>query len=404
MNLNFKNSKRIGIIIGIVLFIFLAVGVTYAVIAWRTTDYNVTLNSKCLVEGNFTKSENISGEDLLLIEPSDEIYHNQITIKKGMVLSNFSVWKDSTSDCSINGYLRIALNVTSLPSAYMENGDNTNALQYALFYYDPEEYPSVNSNDLDGETFNTLTKGYITNTGTKEIYYDTLLDDNIKKNYILAIYLDGNLVHNNAGDTNFAASIEVSVEQKAGNMPDVPVILPSYNDITDFEYEIVGTNINLNKYIGESKIVSIPPIYELEEIEYTTKMNGYTEETCSGNPETCVSDEYTVFAELTNIEEVYFDREINITDFSSYFEGCTSLKIVPNILSTVTNMNSTFKGCTNLEGNIRINSSDITDVTDAFMGTVKNITIEVPEGSTTYNTFMADENLPNNVTVVTYSK
>ena len=401
MNLNFKKSKRIGIIIGIVLFIFLAVGVTYAVIVWRTTDYNVTLNSKCLVEGNFTKSENISGEDLLLIEPSDEIYHNQITIKKGMVLSNFSVWKDSTSDCSINGYLRITLNVTSLPSAYMENGDSTNALQYALFYYDPEEYPSVNSNDLDGETFNTLTKGYITTTGTKEIYYDTLLDDNIKKNYILAIYLDGNLVHNNAGDTNFAANVEASIEQKNG---DIPVVLPSYNPITDFEYEISDTNIKIKKYIGTSKIISIPSNYEINGITYNTIISGYDKEITEN--ELISVKRVSPFYELISVENINIDNDVNVLNhnlpFSSYFKGCTSLKTIPTIPSSINDMNEMFYGCSNLEGTIRINSSNVTNITDAFTGTVKNITVEVPANSTTYDTFMADENLPSNVTIVTY--
>ncbi len=397
--MNFKNSKRIGIIIGIILFIFLALGVTYAIIVWRTSDYNVTLNSKCLVEGNFTKSEDINGEDLLLIEPSDEIYHNQITIKKGMVLSNFSVWKDTTSDCTIDGYLRIALNVTSLPSAYMENGDSTNALQYALFYYDPEEYPSVNSNDLDGETFNTLTKGYITNTGTKEIYYDSIPDNGNRKNYILAIYLNGKLANNNASDTNFSASVEASIEQINGNIPENSVIMPPYNPITDFEYEIEGNNIKLTKYVGSNSIVSIPASYSINGTVYNTELVNYRNTVCNNE---CWDESSYTFSKLDDINEAYFDNNLDMYDFSLMFHENTHLINVPIIPSKVTNLNSTFKDCTNLEGTIRINSSNVTNITDAFTGTVKSITVEVPANSTTYETFMADENLPSNVTVVTY--
>ena len=401
MKLNFKNSKRIGIIIGIVLFIVLAVGVTYAVIAWKTSNYNITLNSKCLVEGNFTKSNNINGDDLLLVDASgDEI--NEITIKKGMVLSNFSIWKDSTSDCSINGYLRIALNVTSLPAAYTATGDSTNALQYALFYYDPEDFPNVNSNDLDGEVFNTLTKGYITTTGTKDIYYDTILDNNIKKNYILAIYLDGNLTHNNASDTNFSANVETSIEQING---DIPIIMPPYNPITDFEYEIDGTDINIKKYIGSSEIISIPDTYEIDGLIYNTKIVGYTNRVCSGRPPVCRNYGYSTFYGLTNIVSVNINKSY-LSGGSLYgcFQGCTSLKNIPSVPSSVNNMNRMFNGCTSLEGTIRINSSNVTNVTNAFTGTVKNITVEVPANSTTYDTFMADDNLPSNVTIVTYSK
>lgn len=220
MNLNFKNSKKLGMLLGVILFTVLAVGVTYAVIVWRTTDYNVTLNSKCLVQGNFTKGSNISGADLLLLDTSSD-ESNKITIKNGMTLSNFSVWKDTTSDCTIDGYLRIVLNVTNIPTAYTTSGNSTNALKYALFYYDPNTYPTVTTSNLNNQVFTTLTKGSITQNGTMDIYYDTLLNNGNSKNYILAIYLDGSLVSNDASDSNFTASVEASIEQVNKNTPTV---------------------------------------------------------------------------------------------------------------------------------------------------------------------------------------
>ncbi len=90
----------------------------------------------------------------------------------------------------------------------------------------------------------------------------------------------------------------------------------------------------------------------------------------------------------------------SVTDMQSTFFGCSSLVNVPVIPSSVTNMNYTFSYCTNLEGTIRINSSGITNATNTFANTSKNINIEVPSGSTTYNSF--NGNVPGNVTLTTF--
>ena len=62
----------------------------------------------------------------------------------------------------------------------------------------------------------------------------------------------------------------------------------------------------------------------------------------------------------------------------------------------------TFNGCTNLTGTIRINSSDVGLADGTFDATTKLITLEVPEGSTTYTTF-SNSDLPENVTLTTFT-
>ncbi len=59
----------------------------------------------------------------------------------------------------------------------------------------------------------------------------------------------------------------------------------------------------------------------------------------------------------------------NIRNMNGTFEGCTSLKTVPyEIPYSVTDMTNTFKGCTSLEGEIMINSNNITEYAGCFEG------------------------------------
>ena len=95
----------------------------------------------------------------------------------------------------------------------------------------------------------------------------------------------------------------------------------------------------------------------------------------------------------------------SVTNMDSTFAGCTSLVNAPEIPSLVTNMYYTFYGCTNLTGTVRINSSNVSDVTQIFNGTGKVITVEVPSGSTTHNNLGAlttSNGMPSNVTLKTY--
>lgn len=381
MKLSYKNSKIIGITLGVLLFIILSVGITYATGVWKTTDYAVTLNSKCLIKSNYIKSDSITDSSLLLINPENDPI-NRLTVKKGMALSNFSIWKTTSSTCNVDGYLRIALNVTDLPTEYASGGDNANAIKYALFYYDPDTYPTVNSNVLDNVLFTTLTSGYIYDTGIRDIYYDTIMTSSTRKNYILAIYVDGNLVNTSVSDAVFNANLEVSVEQSNGSMPNIPISYPAFNNISDFVYQTNNSNISLNSYIGQSSIVSVPASYEISGVTYDV--------------------DSLELSQNTDVTRVYIDNDANISSLSNAFYGCTNLVAVPVIPSSVTNLYGAFGNCTSLSGTIRVNSSEVSNTFDAFRGVSNNITVEVPANSTTYNTFANDRSLPFNITIATY--
>ena len=104
----------------------------------------------------------------------------------------------------------------------------------------------------------------------------------------------------------------------------------------------------------------------------------------------------------------------SVTYMGGTFSGCTSLVNAPVIPSSVTYMRSIFLNCTSLSGTIRVNSSSVNNnfVSSyewaggyygyhSFYGTVNSITVEVPEGSTTYTQMNISK--PDNVTVTTFT-
>lgn len=95
----------------------------------------------------------------------------------------------------------------------------------------------------------------------------------------------------------------------------------------------------------------------------------------------------------------------SVTSMNYTFYGCTSLVNAPTIPNSVTGMTGTFQNCANLTGIVRINSSRVSNATNIFTGTTKNITVQVPSGSTTYTTINAlttTTGKPSNVTLTTY--
>ena len=98
-----------------------------------------------------------------------------------------------------------------------------------------------------------------------------------------------------------------------------------------------------------------------------------------------------------------------VTNMTQTFNNCTNLTQAPEIPNSVTNMTSTFKGCSSLTGTVRIEaanvacgwSSSYATTSHPFYGTVNNLTVEVPAGSTTLSSI--NNRKPANVTVTTFT-
>ena len=214
-----KKIKTYGLVLGIVLFVLLIAGFTYAALNWKSSNIVISGNTECL-DIESTKGSDITGEELLLLDESSIISDNKITIKQGMVVTN--VTAKIKSGCTIAGYMTLNLNVTSLNSAFTSSGNSTGALKYVVATYNPSSYPTVNASTLKDKSFDidekagVITTGSITSTGTIKIK-EKQLSTSETISYLIIFYIDGNLANNDAANTsnNFTTSITAEVTQGA---------------------------------------------------------------------------------------------------------------------------------------------------------------------------------------------
>ena len=206
-----KKIKTYGIILGVILFVLLIAGFTYANLAWNSKSIVISGKNNCL-EVESVKGSNITGGNLLLQDESSIISNNQITIKNGMVITNVTAKIKST--CSISGYMTLNLNVTNLSSAFTSSGNSTGALKYVFASYDPSTYSTISISALNDKSFNIIDNGNITSTGTIKLREEKLSNDTTRA-YLIIFYVDGDLANNDAGSnsSNFKASLEASVTQ-----------------------------------------------------------------------------------------------------------------------------------------------------------------------------------------------
>lgn len=223
-----KKVKIYGIALGVILFILLVSGLTYAILSWRSSNITIAGTSECL-DVDYAKGSDITGSDLLLLDESEIINNNQITITTGMVVTNITA--KLKSSCTIDGYLTINLNTTTLNSGFTSSGNSTGALKYVLASYDPTNYTTVSTSALNGETFNIITTGSITSTGTAKLKEDQLSKDTTLA-YLVIFYIDGEEADNDIGSnsTNFKASIEATITQGQLIKNLVTKITNLYND------------------------------------------------------------------------------------------------------------------------------------------------------------------------------
>ena len=214
-----KKIKTYGLVLGIVLFVLLIAGFTYAALNWRSSNIVISGNTECL-DIESTKGSDITGEELLLLDESSIISDNKITIKEGMVVTN--VTAKIKSGCTIGAYMTLNLNVTSLNSAFTSSGNSTGALKYVVATYDPTTYPTVNASTLKDKSFDMdlnagiINTGSITSTGTIKIR-EKQLSTSETVSYLIIFYINGDLANNDAAGTgnNFTTSITAEVTQGA---------------------------------------------------------------------------------------------------------------------------------------------------------------------------------------------
>lgn len=175
-----NKQKIIGLIVGVVVFIFCIAGITYAYITWISNDIEKTVSSKCF-NVHYDKGTNISG----IISPStDYTGGTSVTVKM-----------DLSSECDIRANGKLYLNTsTSTTNSLFREG----LLNYQVL--------------INGAV--TDLKGSIMETG------DIVIDlGELSKNtsatteYTVYVWIDYNLVENSDASSMYHGSIRAEAIQ-----------------------------------------------------------------------------------------------------------------------------------------------------------------------------------------------
>ena len=203
--------KTYGLIIGIVLFIALLAGLSYAYYELYTENKNAVSGTVGCFSVDYAKGNNING-DLILFDESKIINNNNITIKEGMQLTYVNA--KIKEECTIDGYLNINLNVRALKEGFI-SGNSIGALKYVIAKYSPNTYTNPTISTLKDQTFEITKSGSITSKGELTILSENL-SHTTTNGYLIIFYIDGNLASNDIAsntESNFSATISAVANQ-----------------------------------------------------------------------------------------------------------------------------------------------------------------------------------------------
>lgn len=203
-----NKAKLFGMITGVILFVVMIVGLTYAYFTWQSSDTNITGTSECFLI-NYVNGQDISSVDLSAIDETEFINGNNITIMDGMALTTVSIGIDSS--CDVNGNASIMITPSNISSAFT-TGNSIGSLKYAVVPYSSDDYPNVTLENLIGESFSILSNNSITSEDSFVIHSDNILSGNTYE-YIIIFYLDEVLVNNDAITAIFEGIISAEAIQ-----------------------------------------------------------------------------------------------------------------------------------------------------------------------------------------------
>ena len=202
-------KKKKLIIMGVILLLIIVSGATFAILTWNSTMIKLGINTNCFTI-NYTKGGDITGS-LKLINEEVLISNGKFTIKDGVGVSAVNI--GINSNCSIEGYGRILLNVTNISSTFT-TGDSKGALKYAVLNNTSSitDIKSITSTSLNSQSFDIVAMGSITSGGVKDILVRQLSNTELYK-YIIVIYVDNNLAGNDITEGVFTGNISADATQ-----------------------------------------------------------------------------------------------------------------------------------------------------------------------------------------------
>ena len=226
MDIN-RKIKISGLIIGILLFIVLISGFSYAYYSSVATDTSSVKGTAGCFVVDHVKGNNVTG-NVILFDESKIITNNNITVKDGMQLTYVTAGINNA--CTIDGYMIMKMNVKTLNSAFI-TGESKGAFKYAIAKYSPTTYTSPSISTLKNKSFEIIKTASITSTGEQTILTKQL-PHSTKDGYLIIFYIDGDKAFNDAGNTSFSATITAEASQ--GNAPEKAsaLITNLYNNST----------------------------------------------------------------------------------------------------------------------------------------------------------------------------
>ena len=211
MDIN-RKIKISGLIIGIILFIVLISGFSYAYYSSIATNTSSVKGTAGCFVVDHVKGNDVTG-NVILFDESKIITNNNITVKDGMQLTYVTAGINNA--CTIDGYITMKMNVKTLNSAFI-TGESKGAFKYAIAKYSPTTYTSPSISTLKNKSFEIIKTASITSTGEQTILTKQL-PHSTKDGYLIIFYIDGDKALNDAGNTSFSATITAEASQ--GNAP-----------------------------------------------------------------------------------------------------------------------------------------------------------------------------------------
>ena len=226
MDIN-RKIKISGLIIGILLFIVLISGFSYAYYSSVATNTSSVKGTAGCFVVDHVKGNDVTG-NVILFDESKIITNNNITVKDGMQLTYVTAGINNA--CTIDGYMIMKMNVKTLNSAFI-TGESKGAFKYAIAKYSPTTYTSPSISTLKNKSFEIKKTASITSTGEQTILTKQL-PHSTKDGYLIIFYIDGDKAFNDAGNTSFSATITAEASQ--GNAPEKAsaLITNLYNNST----------------------------------------------------------------------------------------------------------------------------------------------------------------------------
>ena len=202
-----KKNKLI--ILGVIILLLVASGLTFAILTWNSTMIKLGINTNCFAI-DYTRGGDITGS-LKLINEEDLISNGKFTIKEGVGVSGVNI--GINSNCSIEGYGNIILNITNISSAFT-TGSSKGALKYAVLKNTSTiTTPSdISTTSLLNQSFDIEKKGNIDTSGTLKLLTKQLSNTELYK-YIILIYVDNNLAGNDVTSATFQGNISADATQ-----------------------------------------------------------------------------------------------------------------------------------------------------------------------------------------------